>query len=404
MLAVAEPLTHSYLLARAKELSDFLLDQSAAAECQGRLTDGCVRALADANLFSLLVPKCLGGAELWPTEAMEIIETLSCADGSTGWVVMATQVSIASCGAYLAPTAAKEIFRRHIPLIAGQGAPVGRADATSGGYRLNGNWSYGSGLLHSEWVHTGALVHENGAVRNYPGSLSADTRIFIVPIAQVELKHNWDVMGLRASGSVDYSICDLFVPDDYTHRISANRPHSGGDLYRLGIVGFAALGHTGFTLGIARRLLDEIAKLARAESGRPSTLSQQGGGEGFHSQYARAEAQLRAARAFAFDIWADIQGTLASGIDPATRQITLARLAFINANSVATMIGNFAFDFGGGVTIRQSVLQRAFRDQRVGAQHFTASDAIVRECAKDLLGLASGKVWTGPRLVELAER
>jgi len=313
---------------------------------------------------------------------------------------MATQVSIASCGAYLAPAAAKEIFRGHIPLIAGQGAPVGRADADSGGYRLNGNWSYGSGLLHSEWVHTGAVVHENDAARNYPGSLSADTRIFIVPIEHVELRNNWDVMGLRATGSVEYSIRDLFVPEDYTHRISANTPRSGGDLYRLGIVGLAALGHTGFTLGIARRLLDEIAHLAQTPTGRPAALSQQGGGEGFHSQYARAEAQLRAARAFAFDVWDNIQGTLAGGYDPETRQITLARLAFINATSVATMIGNIAFDFGGGAAVRSSALQRAFRDQRVGAQHFTASDVIVRECAKDLLGLAPEKVWSGPKLID----
>jgi alkylation response protein AidB-like acyl-CoA dehydrogenase len=400
MLAAAKTLTYSHLLARAGELSAFLRDQSAAAERQGRLTDNSIDALAEANLFSLLVPRCLGGAELWPTEALEIIETLSRADGSAGWVVMATQVSIASCGAYLVPAAAQEIFRDHIPLIAGQGAPVGRADAVDGGYRLNGDWSYGSGLLHSEWVHTGAAVHENGAIRNYPESASADTRIFIVPIASVELKSNWDVMGLRASGSVDYSIRDLTVPEEYTHRISANRPHSGGDLYRLGIVGLAALGHTGFTLGIARRLLDEIAQLSQASAGRPAALSQPGGGEGFHSQYARAEAQLRAARAFAFEIWKDIQDTLSGGNDPATRQITLARLAFINANSVATSLGTMAFEFGGGTAIRSSALQRAFRDQRVGAQHFTASDTIVRECAKDLLGLADGKVWTGPRLVE----
>jgi alkylation response protein AidB-like acyl-CoA dehydrogenase len=84
MPAAAESLTHSNLLARAVELSDFLFDQSAVAERQGRLTDGCISALVDANLFSLLVPKCLGGAELWPTEALEIIETLSCADGSAG--------------------------------------------------------------------------------------------------------------------------------------------------------------------------------------------------------------------------------------------------------------------------------------------------------------------------------
>jgi len=61
MLAAAESLTYSYLLARSRELSDFLFDQSDVAERQGRLTDGCISALTDASLFSLLVPKCLRG-------------------------------------------------------------------------------------------------------------------------------------------------------------------------------------------------------------------------------------------------------------------------------------------------------------------------------------------------------
>jgi alkylation response protein AidB-like acyl-CoA dehydrogenase len=82
------------------------------------------------------------------------------------------------------------------------------------------------------------------------------------------------------------------------------------------------------------------------------------------------------------------------------RQITLARLAFTNANSVATSIANLAFEFGGGAALRAGNIQRCFRDQRTAAQHITASEAVVRECAKDLLGLAKGKIWTLRQLVE----
>jgi indole-3-acetate monooxygenase len=397
---LSDPLAYSALLGRAEDLSHFFSGQAPIGENQGRLTDDCINALRNAGLFSLFVPKALGGAELWPTQGLELIEVLSRADGSTGWVVMATQVAMATCGAFLTPAAAKAIFKTHIPVIAGQGAPVGKADTDGNGYRLNGNWSYGSGLLHSEWIHTGAIVHQDGSPRLNLTTRNPEARIFILPINHAELKSNWDVLGLRSTGSVDYSIRDVFVPEEYTHLISANRPHLGGDLYRVGIIGFAAIGHTGFALGIARHMLDEISTLATSSSGRPTPVAAPGGGESFQLQYGRAEGQLHAARAFAFDIWGQIQRTLESGNDPSVRQITLARLAFTHTNTVATAIANLAFEFGGGAALRAGNIQRCFRDQRTAAQHITGSEGIVRECAKELLGLAVGKVWSLRYLVD----
>jgi indole-3-acetate monooxygenase len=394
-------LTHSVLLTRAKELSSFITEQGLAGEAQGRLTNTCVATLRDAGLFSLFVPKALGGAELWPVQGLEIIEALSRADGSTGWVVMATQVAMATCAAFLAPAAAKTVFKSRIPLLAGQGAPFGIADAEDDGYRLNGNWSYASGLLHSDWIHTGAIVHQNGAPRIDRRTQNPEGRIFIVPADKAELKNNWDVLGLRSTGSIDYSIRNLFVPEEFTHFLNANRPLTGGDLYRVGVIGFAATGHTGFALGIARRTLDEIAALATLPVGRPTPVAGPGGGESFQLQYGRAEGQLLAARAFAFDVWAQIQRTLESGNDPTVRQITLARLVFNHTNTVATAIANFAFEFGGGAALRAGNIQRCFRDQRTAAQHITGSEAILRECAKELLGLAAGKVWSLRQLIDL---
>ena len=130
-------LSFDALLAKARELSPLVSDQGIPAEKQGRLTDTTVSTLRQSGLLSLCVPRALGGAELWPAPGIEIIETLTRADGSTGWVVMATQVAMATCAAYLPPTAAKTVFKNHIPIIAGQGAPVGRAD-TNGSLRIVG--------------------------------------------------------------------------------------------------------------------------------------------------------------------------------------------------------------------------------------------------------------------------
>jgi alkylation response protein AidB-like acyl-CoA dehydrogenase len=387
------------LLEKSRALTAFLSEESPKSESVGRLTERTMKALLDAGLFHLYVPRCVGGAELWPVEALEIIESLSYGDGSAGWVVMATQVSMGTAAAFLQPSVVQEIFGNGIPLIAGQGAPIGRAEPKNGGYQLSGNWSYGSGLLHSTWIHTGALVYEGAAPRKYPGAKSVDARIFILPVKNAELKNNWDVLGLRATGSIDYDVKDVFVAEEFTHRISANRPLQGGDLYRLGISGLAVTGHTGFALGVARRALDELKTLAMAPSHRPSLLAERGGGQSFREQFGRAEAQLRAARALVYEAWNDAQSTIQKGCDLSVRQTTLTKLALTHVTAVAAETTAFAYKYGGGTAARVGPLQRCFRDMHTGLQHIVTSPLVLDECSKELLGLSKGLVWASRQMV-----
>jgi alkylation response protein AidB-like acyl-CoA dehydrogenase len=387
------------LVDAARALGPLLSEQAPKSEAAGRLTEATMEALRDAGMMHFYMPRCFGGAEVWPLEALEIIEALSYADASTGWVTMAAQVSMATAAAYLPPTAARQIFGAGMPIVAGQGAPFGRAEVTEGGFRLSGKWGYGSGVHHAAWTHTGAMVHEHGRPRTFPGTATPDARIFIVPIDEAELLGNWDVMGLRATGSVDYVMQDVFVPEEFTHRQNAKRPHQGGDLYRLGISGLSTSGHSGFALGVARRALDEIAALSVA-SRRPSMIPEIGGGEVFHQLYGEAEAELRAARAFVFDAWTEVQAQLQRGNDMSVRQMTLIRMALNHVTSVAARVTEFAYKYGGGTAARAGVLQRCFRDMFTGTQHITVSPWILRECAKELLGLSEGKVWGSRAMVE----
>ncbi len=250
------------MLEKAVALRATLAAAGAENEAAYGLSATTLAALHAGGFFSLFVPAALGGAEVMPGEALEVIEALCNADASTGWVVMATQLATGAAGAYLPDPTIETLFRPHHPIIAGQGAPNGRAEVVAGGYRLTGRWSYGSGLKHADHIHTGAIVHENGVPRMLPGTQSPERRIFIVPKSRAVLGDNWDVIGLRATGSIDYALDNVFVPDDWTHDPAATASVRGGAFYRIGQLGMGTMGHTGFALGVTRRVLDELRAIA----------------------------------------------------------------------------------------------------------------------------------------------
>src|SRR5215475_1773898 len=281
------------LVEKAKQLHPLFAGEAARGEAKGMLTDATIAALRGNGFLGMWIPRCFGGSENGPVEFLEVIEQTSYSDGSTGWVLMAAQVAMGTAAAYLGSGAANTLFGKRMPVIAGQGAPNGRADVEGHGYRLTGKWSYGSGLLHSEYIHTGAVVHENGSPRMLPGGRFPDIRIFILPVAQAKLTGNWDVLGLRATGSVDYTIDNVYVPEEMTHLQSANVAVQGGNLFKLRIFGLSTIGHTGFALGIGRRILDELARLARQETGRPQILSPRSSVASISRQLSYAKARYR---------------------------------------------------------------------------------------------------------------
>jgi len=393
------PRAKAALVDRAVSLVPFINEHAAANEAAGCLLPNTLAVLRDAGLLHYLVPVCFGGGGCTPLEAMKIIETMAYADASTAWAIMANQVATASAAAFLKPDAAALIFGNKLPLIAGQGAPFGRAEVVPGGYRLTGNWSYGSGIRHSDWVHTGATVYEAGQPKLLPGTNRPDTRIFIIPIAQVELKKNWDVLGLRATGSVDYSVKDVFVADDFTHALMANNPYQGGDVYRIGLTGLSQLGHTSVVLGIASRALEEIKTLARAEK-RPLNLMEKDGGDSFQEQFGYHTGRLIAARGAQVSFCEEMLYTTAAGHPPTVRQISHGVLITSMVHRTAFDIAQFAYLFGGGTSLRVGVIQRLYRDMSAAMQHAIVAAGRVREATREMLGLHEGKIWHLGRLVE----
>lgn len=391
----------SPLLAHAKLLAPLLMSKGEENDATGRLNDKVIAAMREAGFFSLMVPRSMGGVESNPVQVLSVVEAICKLDGATGWVMMAANVATASAAAFLPDAGYQAIFGNSRPIIAGAGAPMGRADVEGDGYRLTGHWTYGSGCLHADYIHAGAMVYENGTPRLIPGTNEPEVRIFVFPARDTKMLGNWDVLGLRGTGSVDYAVTDLFVPGDFTHLPTGLAGKRGGDSYRIGVVGFSALGHTGFALGHGRRILDELAALVHAPSGRPTTLSDLGGSDSFKEGYAAAEGKMRAARALCYDVWGDVLDTTSRGEPVPLRQITWARVALNHATTAMMEVSIFAHRASGGVGLRAGTLQRLHRDAFTATQHLMVADRALREAGRDFLGLVENVRWTPRGFVDV---
>jgi alkylation response protein AidB-like acyl-CoA dehydrogenase len=383
----------SDLLGRARDLAPFFDGHAAANEANGVLDDEVVETLRAEGLLGLWVPRALGGSELGAVESLEVIEEVSRAEASTGWVLMASALSIATGAVYLEDEAVSRVFAGdRLPIIAGQGsAPNGRATAEGDGFRLSGHWSYGSGVRHADYLHSAAIVHDGGAPR-LNASGGPEVRILVTPRDAAVFGDNWDVLGLRATASIDYSITSAFVPRAFTHVAATEEPRRGGHFYTLGIPAFATICHSGWALGAGRRMLEELGAYAQARASRPGAPANR---ESFYEDFAKAEAGYRAARALVYETWNGIQETLDRGDRLSTRQRTLAWLALNNATWTVSEVCMFAYTSAGGVALRQGAIQRLFRDVHAGTQHVTSGRPIMQQCGRELAGCAGGQVWLG---------
>jgi alkylation response protein AidB-like acyl-CoA dehydrogenase len=369
------------LPARAKAVAALADEYAEFGDDHGLLAEPVVEALHREGLYGMWVPRSIrGGAELDPVSSLQVVENLSYGDPSAGWVLMASALAIGTAGSYLEDDAVRELFgKERLPVIAGQGTRPGTAVTTDGGFLVSGSWSFASGLRHGTHIHTLAVIKETG-----------EPRIFVVPVDKATLIDNWDVLGLRGTGSIDYTIDGAFVPAGYSHFAVTEDPRRGGHLYRIGIIGFAVICHSGWACGIGRRLLDELAKSVRGKAGRAGTLAES---DGFQEQYAKAEGTYRAARALVYETWSEVAETLDRGEPLSVRQHTLMRLAMAHVTWSAHEVAAFAYKSVGTVALRRGTMQRLFRDMHAGTQHVTSSPPVFRAIGRELAGLAPGRRW-----------
>lgn len=383
------------LIARIEKWAPDIEAQADANEQAGRLNDVTLGILDEIGLMKAMDPAEYGGLDLTIYDVMRVYEALSYVDSAAGWVAMIPGVQ--GKGLLLLDESSRDnIAKDGYPFIAGQGAPGGRATVTDGGYRVSGHWSYGSAVLHCDTV-TGVavVVDDNGPVLDAQGN--PDAILFWTPVANAKVETNWDVLGLRATGSVDYSISDVFVPNEYV----ARNPFTGalggrGQAKLLGFTGWIMSVHSAVPLGAGRRLLDELAAFARAPRSRGPRLADD---TRFAHAYGKAEAEYRSSRAFMYEALGEAQERMNRG-EPATRRdLTNLRAASVRLHDVNAENATFALRESGGTGLRAGQLQRLYRDIMAMGQHIQASQQTWVEITRDYLAEAENLSWALNRLV-----
>jgi alkylation response protein AidB-like acyl-CoA dehydrogenase len=376
------------LVERAKAVGSLADAHADWGDRNGRLAEPVVEALHREGLYGIWVPRTIrGGAELDVLSSLGVIENVSYGDPSAGWVLMASALAIGTGAAYLGDAAVAELFAGdRLPVIAGQGTRPGKALPKNGGFLLSGSWSFASGIRHGTHIHTLGVIEGTG-----------EPRIFVLPVSQATLVDNWDVLGLRGTGSIDYRIDSVFVPDAYTHFAVTEVPRRGGPLFTIGIVGFAVICHSAWGCGIGRRMLDELALSLKAKTGRAGSLAES---DSFQEQYAKLEGTYRAARALVYETWDDVRHTLDRGEPLSVRQHSLMRLAMAHVTWSSQEVAAFVYKSAGTAALRAGTIQRLFRDMHAGTQHITSAPPVFRAIGRELAGLATGRKWVFLDLVD----
>ena len=374
------------LMDAVESVRDTLEAHAQEGEESCTLPQASIEALYDSGLLRLKLPRVLGGAEADLVTQLDVLEAVSEIEPSAGWCLMIGAASLGGVGAFLPDSAIAEIFAGgRPPKTAGVFAPYGKAVPVDGGYLLTGRWSFASGVRHSDWISAGARVSSEDAGR--PAQIRATIRT-----SEVKIHDNWQVMGLRGTGSCDFSVEDLFIPEQFAYDVSITEPLRGGAMYRLGRPGFVTNEHSAFALGVARRALSAVIEVGSSKTRGYNSVNPLARRAAFQRMLSEGDLRLRAARSLNVEILEEAWEAVCAGETPAPELQARMRSVATFSTDVAAEVATQAFRFAGGAALfESSILQRCLRDINAGAQHQMVSDAAYENHGQFLLGLPDAR-------------
>ena len=373
----------------ARSLRGLIAEEAGASERNRTLTPRTVDALWDSGLFQLFNPVEAGGAEPSFTEMINTWIELAWQDGSLGWIGIANLPSAAACAAYLPQAGFDEVFTAHDNrvTVGGQFFPNGMGASVDGGYRITGAWNFGSGTGHAEYVAGGFMPTVEGELvvgdDGIPPLLVA-----VFPREEIVFTDGWHVQGLKGTGSFDYNVTDVFVPEARTFALFTRTPERGrSPAFRMGLMAITAAGHASWALGVAKSMLDDVSELAmvKVRMGDDGALANRAT---FQKGLSHHSAMWKAARLLVLDTFAGAEGHVLEGGELTPTMRADLRVAATYATEASREVVQWAHLAAGTSAIREgSRLERAFRDLYTGTQHVFIGEKTYTDAARIHLGL-----------------
>ncbi|MEZ5234466.1 MAG: acyl-CoA dehydrogenase family protein [Acidimicrobiales bacterium] len=372
----------SEVLARIDGIAEALADEVGAAESAGRLPDSTVELLRSARLLWLKVPAELGGFEAEPALQIEVFERLALANPSAAWCTFI----YADTAGMATSRLGDEGLARYLdggdvaPTAGGGGLRPGKLRRVDGGYRLTGRFRYGSGITGATWVHlAGVLAEEDG------GRMTM--RQCLVRKDDLRLDDNWDVLGMRGTGSIDFAADDVFVPAELTYEAQC-APLRGGRQYRTGVAGYLGYTIPAVAAGAARRALDEVVAGAAGSVRGYRSPKPLADNPAFHRFVGEADQKLKAAKALMMANGERLMEAVDRQGGTTDAQEVEVRAAAALATNLALEVITGLVPLAGGSGMRTgSLVEQALRDIAVMTTHYVVAGSAIEHYGRALLGL-----------------
>ena len=374
----AEPYSLHNLLARARALAPTLRERSLATNKAGRIPDETIKDLWDSKLNYLLRPKKFGGPAVRPDEAFQVGFELGRGDGSAAWVWSVMLIHDLFV-AHFPEAFQREYWGKDRTLSASSFLPHGKPTPANGGIRVSGKWSFCSAVDNADWLFLGVFFGPPSGDSPMP-----DIRYVMVPKGDYKIIDDWDVMGLRGTGSNSVVIDDKFVPD---HRILSHREMSDATspgaklhaepVYRTPIWSFVPFTISAPACGVAQGALDAFIDemKVRDDSFAHSPLAKK---PGMHARVAEASAMIDAGDLLYKRSYRETIDTILAGEMPSLEFRARSRRDQGFCVKLAKAAVGLLIDAGGGRGLYESNhVQRSFRDLQAMSGHIVASWDVV---------------------------
>jgi indole-3-acetate monooxygenase len=365
-------------------------------ERERRIPPPLVNQLREAGLYRMLTPRQLGGLQTDLLTCFRVVELIAEADGSVGWNL--TNNAIQHVAVLSLPDAGvEEIFARGPDqIIAGTLVPGGGTGVrVEGGYQVTGRWRFGSGCRESQWMMANFALLEGDTPRvNADGTRDVIRVVFRSD--ECEVIDTWDMSGMRGTGSHDWTVTNVFVPERRTVLVPGGvlrnqwRERWSGTLYALPTHCMVGPHHSMMATGIARAGIDALVELAggKVPRGRIGLLRDQ---PQVQDWVARAEGLLGGGRAFREAVLREVWETVESGHPTTLEQRARCRLAGSHAVDCARQAMDLVYRAGGTTsTERTHRLAHCWRDLQVVSQAASVAPEWYPLAGRALLGLDPG--------------
>ena len=382
-------------LARVEALAPALRASAAQIDERRELPAAIVDKFVEGGFFRLLLPRSLGGAELLPADYVPVIEAIAEIDASAAWCLN-QNAGCSMTAAYFLAEVAREIFGNPRGILAWGPGP-GEARVVAGGYNVTAQWAFASGSHHASWLGCHVpVVESNGQPRAEPDGTPA-VRTLVFPKSETRFTDIWHTIGLRGTGSDQYAVKDLFVPEAHSlQSIARNSPEKRrepGLLYCFSSLSLYAAGFAGVATGCARATLNSFIELARDKIPRGARVTMRNNNV-IQRDVALAEARLSSAYGYLIRSLEDItEAVRGRGHITLDERMTI-RLAATFCIHTALEVTDILFQAAGATAIfNENPFERPWRDVHSVSQQLQGRQVHFETVGAHMMGLEADTGW-----------